>query len=342
MKVLALIPARSGSKTVPDKNILPIGGKPMLVHSINHANAAKTVDRVIVTTDSDLYANIATTAGAECPFMRPAEFSGDSATDLETFQHALRWLQVNENYRPDLVVHLRPTHPIRDPRDIDCMVEELRNNTAFDSIRSVSLSSDTPYKMWFSGDNERLTPVIKSEISEAYNLPRQDLPEVYIQNASIDVIRLNTIMTKNSMTGDYIQGYKMTHFFDIDTEDEFNRAKLQMGIDDFHGTPKQLVFDIDGVICSIVTENDYNLATPLPKNIQGINTLYSKGHRIVLFTARGYVTGRDWEATTKNQLDKWGVKYHSLHFGKPNADFYIDDKLISIRDIINLTLKNYE
>ena len=314
----------------------------MLVHSINHANAAKTVDRVIVSTDSDLYADIATTAGAECPFIRPVEVSGDSATDLETFQHALRWLELNENYRPDIVVHLRPTHPIRDPRDIDCMVKNLRDDADLDSIRSVSLSSVTPYKMWYCGANERLTPVIKTKIPEAYNLPRQELPEVYIQNASIDVIRTNVIMNKNSMTGENIQGYKMNHFFDIDTEDEFNRAQLQMSASAFHQTPKQLVFDIDGVICSIVAENDYKLATPLTRNIQGVNALFDKGHKILLFTARGYVTGIDWEGLTKKQLEKWGVKYHALHFGKPNANFYIDDKLISIKDITKLALNNYE
>lgn len=118
-EILAVIPARSGSKSVKDKNIRIMNGKPLLAHSIGHALQSELVNRVMVSTDSPLYQRIAQEYEAEAPFLRPAEISGDTSLDIEVFEHALRWLADNEGYRPDLCVHLRPTHPVRDPRDID-------------------------------------------------------------------------------------------------------------------------------------------------------------------------------------------------------------------------------
>merc|ERR1712166_598055 len=104
-KVLALIPARSGSKSVPHKNIRVMGGAPMIVHSIRHAQASQQVTRVMVSTDSEEYRQIALAAGAEAPFLRPAALAQDLSPDLPAFTHALEWLRQNEGYVPDLVVH---------------------------------------------------------------------------------------------------------------------------------------------------------------------------------------------------------------------------------------------
>lgn len=92
-------------------------------------------------------------------------------------------------------------------------------------------------------------------------------------------------------------------------------------------------FDIDGVIANLSPDNQYDLATPNNDTIEMIKQLYEKGHQIILFTARGSATGIDWQGATRNQMDRWGVKYHELLFGKPAADFYIDDKLISLETI---------
>jgi hypothetical protein len=96
------------------------------------------------------------------------------------------------------------------------------------------------------------------------------------------------------------------------------------------------VVDIDGVIASLSANNDYALATPLLHTIKMVNSLYERGHRIILFTARGYVTGIDWSEITAGQMKEWGVKYHELRFGKPAADYYIDDRLISIGELEGL------
>jgi CMP-N-acetylneuraminic acid synthetase len=225
MNVLALIPARSGSKSIVNKNIRLLCGKPLLAHSIEHAKMSKLVTRIIVSTDSRRYAAIANRYGAETPFLRPREISLDHSTDLEVFRHALGWLQEHENYIPDICVHLRPTHPVRNPGDIDSMIRILVENPGLDSVRSVVLAPETPFKMWFRDDDGNLSPVIKSDIREAYNMPRQALPQAYLQNASIDVVRTKVVLEKGSMTGEIIHGFIMDQLWDIDQPDQLKAAR---------------------------------------------------------------------------------------------------------------------
>ena len=244
MNILAVIPARSGSKSVPHKNIRKICGKPMLAYSIEHALKSRFINRVIVSTDSEEYAQIARKYGAETPFLRPAEYATDTALDYDVFLHALTYLREQENYEPDVVVQLRPTYPIRKIEDIDNMIEICLSDDRIDSVRSMSKATEIPYKMWIETegreDNEdestigkipidnkdciRVSPLITS-IPECYNMPRQQLPVVYYQNACIDVFRPRVVLEMNSMSGNVIMGYRMSENFDIDTEEEFMRAK---------------------------------------------------------------------------------------------------------------------
>lgn len=226
--VLALIPARAGSKALVDKNIRPVAGKPMLVHSIEHAKASSLINRVIVSTDSPAYAEIAKAAGAEIPFLRPAEISRDRSTDLEAFTHALEWLREHAEKLPDICVHLRPTSPFRDVADIDAIIQILIDNPQIDSVRSVAKAPAPPFKMWFLGEDNMLEPVVKTSIKDAHNLPRQALPQAYLQNACIDAVRTSVILEKKSMTGDRIYGYVMEDDFDIDTNDDLARLEAHL------------------------------------------------------------------------------------------------------------------
>lgn len=226
--VLALIPARSGSKALVDKNIRLFLGKPMLVHSIDHAKASALINRVIVSTDSPAYAEIAKKAGADVPFLRPAAISGDSSTDLEAFTHALTWLKENEGTVPDILVHLRPTAPHRNVKDIDAMIQILLDHPEIDSVRSVAKAPAPPFKMWFLGKDNILEPVVKTSIKNAHNLPRQMLPQTYLQNACIDVVRSTVVLDKKSTTGGTIYGYVMEDDFDIDTKDDIDRLEAHL------------------------------------------------------------------------------------------------------------------
>lgn len=221
--VLAIIPARSGSKSVVDKNIRNIAGKPMIAYSIEHGLKAECIDRVIVSTDSEKYADISREYGAEVPFIRPAEYATDTSLDIDVFRHALTFLKENEGYEPEIVVQLRPTYPIRRISDIEAMVKYMKEHSDVDSMRCIAPAKEIAYKMWFKDDEGMLSPIM-TDIPECYNMPRQQLPKIYYQNACIDVVRAKVILEQNSMSGKKIAGYEMDENFDIDTEEEFKRA----------------------------------------------------------------------------------------------------------------------
>ena len=329
MNILAVIPARSGSKSVPHKNIRILAGKPMLAHSILHAKASRYITRVILSTDSQEYAEIGRKYGAEIPFIRPVELASDTALDIDVFYHLLSKLKDDEGYEADIVVHLRPTYPIRAPQDIDAMVDMLIKSPNYDAIRSVSYAKEIPYKMWTMGDDGGLSPICK-EIPECYNMPRQELPLSYYQNACIDVVRGNVVLTQRSMTGRKIKGYLMEHNFDIDTEEEMQVVEQAMSV---RKGEKRFVIDIDGVIAITKDVSDYSKSMPNERVVRTVNRLYELGNKIVLFTARGYATGVDWSDVTRRQISQWGVKHHEMIFGKPHADYYLDDHALTLRGL---------
>ena len=325
-KILALITARSGSKSVKDKNIRPIDGKPMLAYSIEHAKESGYINRIVLTTDSEKYAQIGREYGAEVPFIRPAEYATDSALDIDVFVHALGFLKDNEGYEPDIIVHLRPTYPFRDVNDIDTMIEKMLADESIDSLRSVKKNTVVPHKMWYLKEDGLLDPLMK-DIPEAYNMPRQALPDTYIQNGNVDLLRPRCIWEYHSMTGKKIMGYEMKEMYDVDTEADFDRVDRVLRA---RRGGQQFVFDIDGVIATYRDDLAYDKALPNRRMIDIINRLHDWGNRIVLYTARGYVTKIDWREVTEKQMSDWGLKYDELLFTKPNGDFYVDDKMLDI------------
>jgi len=201
-KILALIPARGGSKGIPGKNIMDIGGKPLIAYSILQAKGSKYINRVIVSTDDKEIAKVSQKWKAEVPFCRPEEFSQDMSPDIDVFNHTILWLQENEDYHPDLIVHLRPTGPVRKIELIDMAIEKILQHPETDALRSVSLSLQTPYKMWKIEENEMMKPLLKVEhILDCQSLPRQALPTVYWQNGYVDIIRPRAILEYDSMWG---------------------------------------------------------------------------------------------------------------------------------------------
>ncbi|MCS6993521.1 MAG: acylneuraminate cytidylyltransferase [Anaerolineales bacterium] len=202
-EVLALIPARGGSKGIPRKNIRPFCGYPLIAYSIAAGLQAQTVTRVIVSTDDEEIAAVARAWGAETPFLRPAEFAQDQTTDLPVFQHALSWLAEREAYRPDVVVQLRPTSPIRPVGLVDDAVRTLLRHADADSVRGIVPAGQNPHKMWRlpGGLDSPMKNLLDVEgIEEPYNAPRQILPEVYWQTGHIDAIRPGVIW-RGSMSG---------------------------------------------------------------------------------------------------------------------------------------------
>jgi len=257
-----VVPARGGSRSIPRKNIKLFAGHPLLAYSIAAGLQAKSVTRVIASTDDEEIAEVARSYGAEVPFLRPAELAQDHTTDLPVFQHALDWLRREEKYVPEIVVQLRPTSPIRPLDCVDRAVGTLLEDTQADSVRGVVPSSQNPYKMWIIQDSGSMTPLLSDGPPEAYNRPRQELPPTYWQTGHIDAIRTSTVVEKGSMSGGLILPLLIDarYAVDIDTDTDWRRAERlveENSLDmvrpgskprPFPETVKLLVLDFDGVL----------------------------------------------------------------------------------------------
>jgi CMP-N,N'-diacetyllegionaminic acid synthase len=228
-QVLAVIPARGGSKGIRRKNLVPILGRPLVVHSIDHALASKCVTRTIVSTEDEEIADVSRAAGADVPFMRPDILAGDTVLDLPVFEHVLEELRRREGYIPDLVVHLRPTSPMREASWIDAAVELLANSEA-DSVRSVSEPTQHPYRVFRIDARGYLDPIMKLEHPTPYVLRRQELPSMYYYNCVIDVTRPSTIENMHSMTGTKILPFimKADESIDVDSPRDLTIARILM------------------------------------------------------------------------------------------------------------------
>lgn len=261
-EVLALIPARGGSKGIPHKNRRAFAGYPLIAYSIAAAKQATLVQRVIVSTDDPDIAAIARECGAEVPFMRPEELAQDSTLDLPVFQHALDWLREHEGYQPDLVVQLRPTSPLRPVGLVDQAIQLMIDHPEADSVRGVVSAGQNPHKMWRIAADGSMKPLLSVEgISEPYNAPRQSLPPVYWQTGHIDVIRPEVIR-RGSMSGSRILPVEIDPSFtvDIDTPRDWVRYEglvrelMQTMVNPgrqrrpWPGKVSLAVFDFDGVM----------------------------------------------------------------------------------------------
>ena len=229
MKILTIIPARSGSKGIPHKNIKFFNGKPLIIWSILQATQSKYFNfmKVVVSTDSLKYASIVKQHSVQI-IHRPTDIAQDNSTDIEFIQHTIQYLKETENYEADIILQLRPTQPCRKVEDIDiCLELFIRQRDKYDSLRTVVKIEKTPYKM-YKIENNNLVPYLKTygHIDEPYNICRQDLPDSYLHNGYIDIMNIS-LLKQNKISGDKIIPYimKKTDTFDIDTLEDWDRAE---------------------------------------------------------------------------------------------------------------------
>ena len=225
---IAIIPARSGSKEVPDKNIRIVCGHSLIAYSIQAGLLAKNIDRVIVSTDSESYATIAKQCGAEVPFLRPAEISTDFSTDYEFVKHFLDWLKVSEEKIPEYIVHLRPSTPLRDPAVVAAAVEVFHKDKEATALRSVHEMSESAYKC-FCIKSGRLVDLASgsSDLEEANNA-RQSFPKTYHGNGYVDVLRSEFVLTQGRIHGDRILAYVTDVIHEVDSETDFDYIPYQI------------------------------------------------------------------------------------------------------------------
>lgn len=228
-RVLAVVPARGGSKGVPRKNLQLLGGRPLVTHAVATGLAVVRVTRVVCSTDDPEIADVAREAGADVPFLRPPELAQDTSEDWPVFVHALKWLEEHEGWVPDLVVNLRPTSPMRTPRHVDDAIGLLLE-TGVDSVKAVCLARQHPHKMWLRQVDGQIEPFLKTRfrLSRGPDVPRAELEDVYWQNGVVDVTRRSVIFEQGVMIGQRVAGLvtRPEDSIDIDTPLDLALAEL--------------------------------------------------------------------------------------------------------------------
>lgn len=304
LEILAVIPARGGSKGIPRKNIKVFAGYPLIAYSIQAAKNSKYVTRTIVSTDDMEIAAVAKEYGAEVPFLRPDEFAQDQTLDFPVFENLLTTLKETEGYHPDYVIQLRPTSPIRPINLVDDAIEEILKDPLIDSVRGVVPSGQNPFKMWKIHPKSGLMEgLLKIEgIEEPYNSARQALPDTYWQTGHIDVIRTNVILDQKSMSGKKIKPIHIHPDFtvDLDKPADWQKAEWQVWYGGLEmvtpgnkrrSIPEQVdlvVFDFDGVMTDdkvYVNQDGVEMVAANRRDGMGISLMHKAGKKMIVLSS---------------------------------------------------------
>jgi len=220
-KIIAIIPARAGSKSIKDKNIIKLGGKPLIAWSIESCFKSKLISKVYISTDSNKYAKIAKQFGPVEILLRPKKISGDFSTDYQMIKHAIE----NIDYDYDYIAHIRPTTPIRKTSELNAAIKNFINSK-FSSLRSVHEMSETSYKTFEITKSKFLKPLkgIKKNI-DYLNKPRQNFPKTYQANGVIDIYRKSFILKNKKLFGDKAHAFIVDNVPEIDSLYDLNYVK---------------------------------------------------------------------------------------------------------------------
>lgn len=225
--IVALIPARAGSKRVPDKNIRRLADHPLIAYSIAAALQSKIFKAVIVSTDSDRYADIARHYGAEVPFLRPAKIAGDTSPDIDWVAYTLDRLR-KDGQEFDCFSILRPTSPFRLPGTIQKAWDEFLAQEGVDSLRAVEKCQQHPGKMWIVRGN-RMMPLLSMGPAEQpwHSSQYPSLPEVYVQNASLEIAKTRVVFKEKTIAGNVLMPFFTKNYegFDVNSDYDWNLAE---------------------------------------------------------------------------------------------------------------------
>ncbi|MCV6602602.1 MAG: acylneuraminate cytidylyltransferase family protein [Cohaesibacter sp.] len=227
-KIIALIPARGGSKGVPDKNIRLLAGHSLLEWSIAACLKSRHIERTIVTTDSQSYRDLALSLGAEAPFLRPAELAQDHSQDIDFVLHALDWLK-DKDQEPDIIIQIRPTTPMRDPALIDAAIEAFQTNEQATSLRSIHEMSESAYKTFEINEDGILACVGTGDTAlDAANRARQQCPTTYFPNGYVDILSTAFIRRTGLLNGNHVLPFLTPLSLEVDSEDDFQQIEYRL------------------------------------------------------------------------------------------------------------------
>ena len=226
MEVLAVIPCRSGSKGLPDKNIKLLNGRPMMDYAIRPALEASMIDKVIVSTDTEEYARTARSLGADVPFLRPPYLAEDVPTE-DVLIHAVEWMERKQNYAPSVVVCLQCTTPFLTKTDVDQLVRAVEPYGGFDSSATVCEVSEYPEWMYTVNQDGSLRNIMGLQVKGSRGV-RQALPRRYRLNGAGYAVRRDTLMFEKTLVGRRCYGVMMPRerSVDIDTELDFKICEM--------------------------------------------------------------------------------------------------------------------
>ena len=226
-EIVGLVTARGGSKSIPGKNVKPLAGKPLIAWTIEAALQSRGLNRVIVSTDDNEIAEVARGWGAEVPFMRPSELAQDDSPHIDAVEHAIHWLAAHGNSRPDYVMTLQPTSPLRTAVDIDAAIQ-IAEDTDATAVASVCETSHHPYLAKRILPDRTLVDFVSSDI--AY-LRRQALPPAYVLNGAIYLNRRESLLHDRTFLAKGTYAYIMPpeRSLDIDSELDFRFAEFTLG-----------------------------------------------------------------------------------------------------------------
>ncbi|MBO4480242.1 MAG: acylneuraminate cytidylyltransferase family protein [Alphaproteobacteria bacterium] len=334
MSNIAFIPVRGGSKSIPLKNIKLLAGRPLVYWTAAAANNARCVDRVIIATDSDeIRAAVRTFANLKKVelYNRDAENATDTAS---TESVMLEYINKSNLKNDDMFFLIQATSPLLKSEHIDEMFAKMHRDGADSALSCVR------NKRFFWGADGK-----SMNYDYCARPRRQDFEGMLMENGACYINSVGNILCNKNRLSGKISVYEMPEYTatEIDEPDDFliieklmakyNKPQLPTG--------KTFCFDIDGVLGLFADikdmAGDYANNVPNIEMIEICNKLYDAGNKIVLHTARGSGSGIDWSDKTKAQLARWGVRYHALTFGKPAADFYIDDKMLSLERLRMMT-----
>lgn len=216
-KIIAIIPARKGSKSIKDKNIIPFKGKPLLYYSIEAALKSKLIDKVVVSTDSKKYKKIAIKYGAEVPFLRPKKYSSDKSLDIDFMTHAAKFFTQKFDQKSFFFVLLRPTTPLRDYKIVDLGIKKfLKNYNKYDSMRSVSKFNQPPQKMFYIKKKTLKGYFDYKYKFEYHSYPRQSFFQSYLPNGYIDILKPSYFLNSKKKLFGKIYPFITKEILDID------------------------------------------------------------------------------------------------------------------------------
>jgi CMP-N,N'-diacetyllegionaminic acid synthase len=220
-RILALIPARGGSKGIPRKNLRLLHGDPLIAHSIRTAKSCSQLSRIVVSTDDPEISRVALQYGADVPFLRPPELSTDSAKSVDVAIHALNMVELEQKTEYDAVCLLEPTSPLRTPADVAAALDLLSTSQADAVVSVYRIESPHPIKT-LKIDNDRLVPFIADRWKP--NLTRQELPSVFAVNGAVYCIRRDPLIAHRSFWGTNAAPYVMPEERSVNIDNEFDLA----------------------------------------------------------------------------------------------------------------------